>query len=204
MEKEVVVLLQLFDEFGALFHHDERQGLHGELLADQAAHPAEAADDVMVLEGIYHFFHLFPPDDALELTFEHDLGKTADQVTEDADSDNNENDGEYLARIGQVMNLFEPDGAEGNDGHVKGIEKTPPLDPHVPGGAEGNEGQKYQDRCFQVLDRVHPQLLCRTRLLSEPANGKKLSIRHGITAEQLQVILSDYLDNSCILYTMRV
>jgi hypothetical protein len=48
----------------------------------------------MILQGFNHFFHFFPPDDALELSFEHDLCQTPHEIAEDADAEDDKDDGE--------------------------------------------------------------------------------------------------------------
>src|SRR3974377_829286 len=96
MEVEITVFLDSLYGLRVLLNDDEGEGLGRELLADEGAHSPEAADDVVVFQGLYLFFHLFPPDDALKLPLEHDLGETPDDVAEDAHAEDDEEHGEDL------------------------------------------------------------------------------------------------------------
>ena len=90
-------MMQFFMRFRMLFDHQKRDRLGGELLADELSDPAEPADNIMILQGIDPLLHFLPPDNPLNLAFKHDLGKAADDVTENAYPENYQDNGEYLA-----------------------------------------------------------------------------------------------------------
>ena len=139
VQEEITFFLQCFDNVGVLFHHKERERFGGEFPADQGTHPAEAADDIVVMQSFNLFFHFFPPDNALELPFEHDLGQASHDIADDADAENDETDGKEFAGVAQVVDFPETDRAEGDDRHIQGIEKFPPLDPHITGNPQRYE-----------------------------------------------------------------
>jgi hypothetical protein len=57
------------------------------------------------------------------------------------------------------MNLAETDGTESDDCHIKGVEKFPPLDPHITCNSKRYEETQYYKGYFQMPDRVHAGLL---------------------------------------------
>src|SRR6185369_514434 len=159
---QILFLMQLFMGFGKFFYHEKRKRLCGKLLADQLSDPPETADDVMARQRIDPLLHFLPPDNSLDLTFKHDLGKTSHDITEYADAKNYQADGKYLAVGGEIMNLLETHCSEGNDGHVERVEQRPPLDRHIACDAQGNKRKQNHHRYFQMPDRIHSSLFIKS------------------------------------------
>jgi len=112
----------------------------------------------MIMESFDLLFHFFSPDYPLNLSFKHDLGQAAHDVTQNADTHNDQRYGEDLAGVGQVMNLLEADGAKSDDRHVQGVEKTPMLDGHETGRARRYQQEENGYGYFQVSNRIHGRL----------------------------------------------
>jgi len=113
-----------------------------ELTANDPADAAVATDDVMVLHGSNLLFQFAPPEDGPYLQINHRLGNHTQQIRNDADSEKDDEDREYFSLFREIADFPVTNGGNGNDCHVKGIEKTPALDKDVSGGTHAEDSQK--------------------------------------------------------------
>ncbi len=151
----MAVSFQLFYDFGCLLDDNEGKRLGGELPADEGAHPAETADNVVIPESLDLFLHLFPPHNALELPFEHYLGQASNDIAEHADTENDEHHSKDLARLTQGVDFLEADSGKGDYRHVECVEEPPSLDTHVTKATEGDEQGQNDNGNFEMPYRVH-------------------------------------------------
>jgi hypothetical protein len=108
----------------------------------------------VVLHGFDQLFHLHPPEIALELPLEHDLGDLADCIEQDGDAGDDQQHGEQASRPRQGMHLHEAHRADRGDGHVEAIQERPVFDRHVARRAEQDQQQERAERRPKLAKRI--------------------------------------------------
>ena len=172
-------MAHLADLFGQGIDHDEGQALGVQLLSHVAAHPAVAADDDVIGEFVQHaeqasFLEVGP-----SFAGEQEIGHAAQQVHGQPSGSQNEHDGEELATRRQRLDFAEADRAQGDHGHVEGIQQLHALQQPEPRRTQQQQADQGNRRFPEAPMRVGDNPPLHQELLDRPGSSQDQPTRRN-------------------------
>ena len=145
LKPQIPLLLQVFDGLVVLFDDHEGNLVLGQLGGDDPADSTEAADDEVIGQRRNPFFQLSSPEKYPQLPFDEAAGNHPDRVAAHADPHHDHHHGDGPADGGQGLDLRKPHRADGDDGHVEGVEERHPFKIVVAQRSEGDGAEEKED-----------------------------------------------------------
>ena len=125
---------------------DERDVLPAELIGDDEADAAGAAQDEVVGQSVDHTRPPLLLDAGMHARFDDAGRHEREGVERGADAGDEEADGEDLAGAREVVHLAVADRRHADDRHVERVPRAPPFDHHVADRPDGDDDGQQGDR----------------------------------------------------------
>jgi hypothetical protein len=143
--------------------HDPERFRATQGIANARSHPTVPANDVVIFLPFDSSFQFTPPQYLSDPALHHKLQDAARKVEGKADPHEDQNDRKDASLRGNLLDFSIPHGTQGNDGHVKGIEKCPPLNQHV----AHNTAEQDDDQNHTASDKFGYPIQCQPLFFSQ-------------------------------------
>src|SRR4030095_4717015 len=161
------------------FDYDERHALSLQLVGNDAADTAMAAENEVVLNLFQHSTHAAPLEPSLQAALDDDCGHCGRGIKDRPHTADEQNDCEYLTGPAERMHFAKANSRDRRDRHIEGVPRIPSLDHHVPECAGRNDDQEEQERQPWT---TRPQSAGARRWHDK---RRRRSVRHGQAATTL-------------------